>query len=86
MLLNFEYVPFMHMGKATCSSNMIWGCNLESLREGGGPIGVIRLSILMPSRQCAEESTRVIRILGMIKRSIVSRDPDVMHRLYISHR
>src|SRR6218665_1667917 len=47
-------------------------------------LGVIMHSSAKPSRQCVEAAKRANRILGMIKRTIVSREQDVVLRLYKS--
>ena len=47
-------------------------------------LGVIMHSIAKPSRQCVEAAKRANRILGMIKRTIVIREQDVVLRLYKS--
>src|SRR6218665_640072 len=58
--------------------------NFESLRGRDGPIGVIMHCSAKPPRQCVEAAKRANRILGMIERTIVSREQDVILRLYKS--
>src|SRR5678816_952042 len=47
-------------------------------------LGVIMHKSAKPSRQCAEASKKANSTLGMIRRTIVTRDKDTILRLYKS--
>ena len=47
-------------------------------------MGVIVQRSMKPSRQCAEAAKKANKILGMISRNIVSRDREIILRLYKS--
>src|SRR6218665_4163604 len=77
----------MHMGKGNKKFKYdIAGVTLRASEEERY-LGIIMHRSAKPSRQFVEASKRVNRInriLGMIKRTIVSREQDVILRLYKS--
>jgi len=84
MLFNVDKCSVMHMGKGNRKFEYnIGGVTLRASEEERD-LGVIMHSSAKPSRQCVEAAKRANRILGMIKRTIVSREQDVILRLYKS--
>lgn len=82
MLFNIEKCSVMHTGKR--NSNYIYemgGKVLKTIDEERD-LGVIIHKSLKPSRQCVEAAKKGNKILGMIKRTIVSRDKETMVGLY----
>jgi len=74
MLFNVKKCSFMHMGKGNKKFKYNIGGVTSRVSEEERNLGVIMHSsvIVKPSRQCAEVAKRANRILGMIKRTIVS--------------
>jgi hypothetical protein len=82
MLFNIDKCAVMHIGKQkeNCKYELC-GKELKVTTEERD-LGVIIHSSLKPSRQCAEAAKKGNQILGMIKRTIVSRDKEIIMRLY----
>src|SRR6218665_3499018 len=81
MLFNVEKCSVMHMGRGNNKFKYdIGGVALRATEEERG-LEVIMHSSAKPSRQCVEAAKRANRILGMIKRTLVSREQDVVLRL-----
>src|SRR6218665_3600351 len=72
----------MHMGKRNQKLSYEMGGKALKASEKDRDLGVIMHRSAKPSRQCAEASKRVNSTLGMIRRTIVTRDKDTMLRLY----
>src|SRR6218665_2175815 len=84
MLFNVEKCSVMHMGRGNNKFKYdIRGVALRATEEERD-LEVIMHSSAKPSRQCMEAAKKANRILGMIKRTIVSREQDVVLRLYKS--
>src|SRR6218665_3955356 len=84
MLFKEDKCFLMHMGKGNKKFQYnVGGVTLRASEEERD-LGVIMHSSAKPSRQCVEAAKRANRILGMIKRTIVSREQDVALRLYKS--
>ena len=82
MLFNTDKCSVMHIGKKGADHEFkLCGKGLKVTTEEKD-LGVIMHSSLKPSRQCAEAAKKANRILGMIKRTVVSREKDVIIRLY----
>jgi len=74
MLFNVGKCSAMHMGKGNKKFKYnIGGVTLRASEEERD-LGVIMHCSAKPSRQCVEAAKRANRILGMIKRTIVSRE------------
>src|SRR6218665_1132820 len=74
MLFNADKCSVMHMGRGNKKFKYdIGGVALRASEEERN-LGVIMHSSAKPSRQCVEAAKRANRILGMIKRTIVSRE------------
>ena len=73
MLFNVDKCSVMHMGKGNKKFQYnIGGVTLKASEEERD-LRVIMHCSATPSRQCVEAAKRANRILGMIKRTIVSR-------------
>ena len=87
MLFNVDKCSVMHMGRGNKKFKYDIGGVAFRASEEERDLGVIMHSSAKPSRQCVEAAKRANRILGMIKRTIVSRElpeHDVVLRLYKS--
>src|SRR6218665_36439 len=82
MLFNLENCSVMHMGKRNQEFSYEMGATVLKVSEKERGLGVIMLRSATPSRQCAEASKRANSTLGMIRRTIVTRDKDTILRLY----
>jgi ribonucleases P/MRP protein subunit RPP40 len=84
MLFNVEKCSVMHMGKRNKEYSYEMGGKVLKVSEEERDLGVIMHKSAKPSRQCAEASKKANSTLGMIKRTIVTRDKDTILRLYKS--
>src|SRR6218665_2406714 len=84
MLFNLEKCSVMHMGKGNQELSYEMGGKVLKVSEEERDLGVIMQRSAKPSRQCAEASRKANSTLGMIRRTIVTRDKDTILRLYKS--
>src|SRR6218665_2112943 len=82
MLFNLEKCSVMHMGKRNQELSFEMGGKVFKVSEKERDLGVIMHRSAKPSRQCAEASKKANSTLGMIRRTIVTRDKDRILRLY----
>jgi hypothetical protein len=82
MLFNIDKCSVMHIGKQEDIHG--YELNGKELRvsEEERDLGVIVHRSLKSARQCSEAAKKANRILGMVKRTIVSRDKEIMMRIY----
>ena len=82
MLFNIDKCSVMHIGTQKENRRYeLCGKELKVATEERD-LGVIIHNSLKPSRQCAEAAKKGNQILGIIKRTIVSRDKEIITRLY----
>ena len=72
----------MHMGKKNQELSYEMGGKVLKVSEEGRDLGVIMHRSAKPSRQCAEGSKKANSTLGMIRRTIVTREKNTVLRLY----
>src|SRR6218665_2299146 len=84
MLFNLEKCSVMHMGKRNQGLSYEMGGKVLKVSEEERDLGVIMHRSAKPSRQCAEASKKANSTLGMIRRTMVTRDKDTILRLYKS--
>src|SRR6218665_2148824 len=72
----------MHMGKGNQELSYVMGGTVLKVSEEERDLGVIMHRSAKPSRQGAEASKKANSTLGMIRRTIVTRDKDIILRLY----
>src|SRR6218665_583297 len=84
MLFNLEKCSVMHMGKRNQELSNEMGGKVLKVSEEERYLGVIMHRSAKPSRQGAEASKKANSTLGMIRRTIVTRDKDTILRLYKS--
>ena len=84
MLFNLEKCAVMHMGKRNQELSYEMGGKVLNVSEDERDLRVIMHKSAKPSRQCAEASKKANSTLGMIRRTIVTRDKDTILRLYKS--
>ena len=78
MLFNIDKCSVMHIGRRNENHGYeLCGKELKVTSEERD-LGVIMHSSLKPSRQCAEAAKKGNRILGIIKRTIVSKDKKII--------
>ena len=82
MLFNIDKCSVMHVGKHNENHRYQLSGKELTVTTEERDLGVIINSSLKPSRQCVESAKKGNRILGMIKRTIVSRDKEIIIRLY----
>ena len=71
-----------HMGKGNKELSYVMGGKVLKVSEEERDLGVIMDRSAKPSRQCAETSKKANSTVGMIRRTIVTRDKDTILRLY----
>ena len=84
MMFNTEKCSVMHMGKNNKEFQYEMGGILLRNSEEERDLGVIVNSSTKPARQCAEAAKKANKVLGMIKRTIISREKGIMLELYKS--
>jgi len=82
MKFNKEKCSVMHMGKDNKRFQYEMGGIVLRTTEEERDLGVIVNSSAKPSRQCAEAAGKANKVLGMIKRTIISREKEIMLELY----
>ncbi len=74
MLFNTEKCSVLHMGKKNEKfQDKLGGMSLRDSEEERD-LGVVVHNSAKPSRQCSEAAKKANKVLGMIKRIIVSRE------------
>src|SRR6218665_353019 len=81
---NLGKCSVMHMGKGNQELSYEMGGKVLKVGEEERDLGVIMHRSAKPSRQCAEASKKANSTLGMVRRTIVTRDKDTILRLYKS--
>ena len=84
MLFNLEKCSVMHIWKRNQELSYEMGSKVLKVSEEERDLGVIMHRSAKPSRQCTEASKKANSTLGMIRRTIVTRDKDTIRRLYKS--
>jgi hypothetical protein len=84
MLFNLEKCSVMHMGRRNQEFAYEMGGKALRVSDEERDLGVIMHKSAKPSRQCTEAAKKANSTLGMIKRTIVTRDKDTILRLYKS--
>jgi hypothetical protein len=84
MMFNLEKCSVIHMGSKNQEFKYEMGGRLLRVSEEEKDLGVIIHKSAKQSRQCTEAAKKANRVLGMIKRTIISRDKDILLRLYKS--
>lgn len=82
MLFNISKCSVMHMGKGNANFQYEIGGTATRVSEEERDLGVTVHKSGKPSRQCAEAAKKANRILGMIKRTIISREKEIILQLY----
>ena len=82
MLFNIDKCSVMHIGKQEESYGYELSGKVLRVSEEERDLGVIVHKSLKSSRQCAEAAKKANRILGIVKRTIVSRDKEIIMRIY----
>jgi len=82
MLFNLEKCSVMHMGKRNQELSYKMGGEVLKESEEERYLGVIMHRSAKPSRQSAEASKKANSTLGMIRKTIVTRDKDTTIRSY----
>ena len=84
MLFNVDKCTVMHMGKKNRKFRYeMNGIQLKEITEERD-LGVLVHASATTSMQCAKAASKGNQVLGMIKRTMVSRDKDVILKLYKS--
>ena len=82
MMFNVQKCKVMHFGSKNPGSNYVMnGLSLEKVHIERD-LGVLISDDLKVSGQCCQAYLKANRMLGLIKRTIVNKDPDIMVRLY----
>ena len=82
MMFNTDKCKVMHFGKSnSLSVYSMNGANLSVINEEKD-LGIIVQDTLKVSAQCAKVVKSANKVLGMIKRTFVSREPDIIVNLY----
>src|SRR6218665_3149406 len=84
MLFNLEKCSVMRMGKRNQELWYVMGGKVLKVSEEERDLGVIMHRSAKPSWQCAEASKMANSTLGIIRRTVVTRDKDTILRLYKS--
>src|SRR6218665_1178415 len=84
MLFNLEKCSVRHMGKRNQELSYEMGGKVLKVSEEERDLGVIMHRSAKPSRQCTEALKKANSTVGMIRRTIVTRDKDAILRLYKS--
>ncbi len=82
MMLNVQKCKVMHFGsKNPCNEYIMNNLPLEKVHSERD-LGVLISDDLKVSGQCFQAYLKANRMLGLIKRNIVNKNPDIMVRLY----
>lgn len=82
MLFNLDKCAVVHMGSKNREYNYEMGGQALKNSEEERDLGVIIHRSGKPSRQCTEAAKKGNRALGMIKRTIINKEKDIILRLY----
>jgi hypothetical protein len=82
MLFNIDKCAVMHVGKKNNKFEYKMGERELRSTEEEKDLGVIVHHSTKPSRQCTAAATKANRILGFIRRTVVSRDKHIILSLY----
>ena len=82
MLFNMDKCAVMHVGRKNNGFDYEMGDRKLRSTEEEKDLGVIINQSMKPSRQCTAAATKANQILGFIRRTIISRDKNIIMNLY----
>jgi ribonucleases P/MRP protein subunit RPP40 len=82
MLFNVDKCGVMHVGKKNGEFEYEMGGRKLRTTEEEKDLGVKIHKSLKPSKQCIEAATKANKILGFIRRTVISRDKNIILNLY----
>jgi len=82
MLLNVDKCAVMHMGRKNIGFEYGMGDRKLRTTEEEKDLGVIIHKSAKPSRQCREAANKANKVLGHIKRTVVSREKNIILKLF----
>src|ERR1043165_932866 len=82
MLFNIDKCAVMHVGRKNRSFEYEMGDRKLRTTEEEKDLGVIIQQSVKPSRQYREAATKANKVLGQIKRTVISRDKNIFLNLY----
>ena len=82
MQFNVEKCAVMHMGRKNTAFEYKIGNRKLRETEEEKDLGVIVHQSIKTSRQCLEAANKANKVLGIIKRTVVSRDKNIIMNLY----
>ena len=82
MLFNVDKCVVMHVGGKNSKFEYEMGDRKLRVTEEEKDLGVIIHRSAKPSRQCIEAANKANKVLGLIRRTVISRDKNIILRLY----
>jgi hypothetical protein len=82
MLFNMDKCTVMHVGRKNNGYEYEMGDKKFRATEEEKDLGIIVHQSAKPSRQCNEAAIKANKVLGLIRRTIVSRDKNIILNLY----
>src|SRR6218665_3236690 len=84
MPFNMDKCAVMHVGRRNCRFEYEMDNRRIRQTEEEKDLGVVIHDSAKPSRQCTEAAAKANKVLGMIRRTVVSRDKNIILNLYNS--
>jgi len=82
MLFNVDKCAVMHVGRKNSEFEYEIGDKKLRTMEEKKDLRIIVHQSAKPSKQCSEAAIKANKVLGLIKRTIVSRDKNMILNLY----
>ena len=82
MIFNVQKCKVMHFGRSNpCNDYTMNNISLEKVRVERD-LGVLISDDLKVSSQCAQAYAKANKMLGLVKRAMINKEPEIMVRLY----